>query len=1465
MEKIINKPFSYYFCNMNKYLIKSTFIQSLLFILESIITLTQFLEIYNNEYHRYNKKSEINKISIALKVFKFIDINDEKIIFYSLISFILLFDIIYFLYDYIICQNKILSIILINFYEIFYFRLLFIFYITIIFRVKEFYFFISLLVVFFHLVITIYNFQLNHLYYFSPTFISLPYDNLSSLIDISNSISKVFISLSLNNGFIISKYFYLLSFIVYSVSSGYFIVIMICKSYYIMNNLILSKIKLAFNFGTFITLIFMYCHGTKRILSISFLYVIFYAFLMSLIGTIVYNPFNLIFIKKNHHDSNAIYYLFANFSDLQNKIKFQQAINSHRRQCNICELCISLKDDKLLKNKDDNIENDYEYFSVIYKGNNKYFKLLLFIMKNYIESKFKMLSNNPSILMNILYFHYSKIFKNQNINVNFQLIFLVLNEQNKTLIEEQKILINQLILMNDFIYFSKKTLAQIKKIIHNNTYIDSPSQFEDMITLSNLLNNLDSNHFKKKLFIKKNLNNKNNSFYSYMICSVFYEELLNENILNINLQIRENFSQYDEIITFLYHNNNNITLLLEIVNFNIKIIRVGKDLINHLNSSLYELFPKNLEQCQREKIKEILLDFISINTKSTVEYIQYNIPEMKFIIIEKDNELLYYKLLNLKINLLYKNKMSDELVFNGQYSINKNIIITMQKKNLEHKDIIIGFGNKKLHYPVIGNPHNVSLQNFITENNINEELLKFDFSFEHNNNQYNVYKYNIKNRKHNSSIHNSTYLNLDSSLLEQSLIDKYKRDENSVASMESTSSIRSYANNFLKKYNNDDNNLSLIKGLFKILQMIEMSFLFLLIVMTIVQFTHENNLKNKFHKDYNLIGDFRLYYRKLYHLISSFLNLICIAEKPENLNCINYMNEYTKRYNNINSQHTINFTKVLEDENFILANSFGDTLYELQFSVTELNNKVMNEIFQNNFTFRQVVPNYSTKTVSVININVSFNEALELVVNSFIILNSNSNKYTYETFYIINYEYNVFDNLNFDAGVDESRIEFYQLMLNFYNYERVLKGIRYFLDDYYEKELISFRFISLVYQIIILFIKILILSLLFFYVNHFYKILLIIINSIRIKLKNGEESIDFKTFFESKILNLEQLIQLYSENPVTILSKLEHIYYKYNKEIKEFMKKQNNEKEELEDKYKSLIKQIHKKSIFTKRTLKKSRYKKIYQIIMILLIMGIIGIFLIENYLLLLIFSDSILVIKLIKNQSSSEASAYKNVIYFQLMLYLNQTEEEISLIENYESIDSHIQEKFIDIFISEQTQKQVSSILPFLSELVSLDCKDFYDLANDQRLNIINEKYPNEKIYVNLSYYCSNTKAMNAHKSEIVFQNLFGLIMDGIKSIGLKNYEGIIKFLEKDYLYKCLLFNYFIFRPLRSIVNFQVIVIGTKNIMKLFDNFLLMNIIVDAISDLMVIFIIVFVFIIGIEKNYKKIVRLRNVFRICK
>ena len=55
-----------------------------------------------------------------------------------------------------------------------------------------------------------------------------------------------------------------------------------------------------------------------------------------------------------------------------------------------------------------------------------------------------------------------------------------------------------------------------------------------------------------------------------------------------------------------------------------------------------------------------------------------------------------------------------------------------------------------------------------------------------------------------------------------------------------------------------------------------------MIILTTIDFVHQNKLKNKFNNEYSMMGDFRLFYRKLYHLISSFLNVMCIAISPKN-------------------------------------------------------------------------------------------------------------------------------------------------------------------------------------------------------------------------------------------------------------------------------------------------------------------------------------------------------------------------------------------------------------------------------------------------------------------------------------------------------------------------------------------------------------------------------------------------------
>ena len=74
MKKVINHAFSFYYWHMNIYIIKSTFINSIIYMLESLSTISQFLEIYNSDFHNKRDVLEFNKISSPLKILKLLNI-----------------------------------------------------------------------------------------------------------------------------------------------------------------------------------------------------------------------------------------------------------------------------------------------------------------------------------------------------------------------------------------------------------------------------------------------------------------------------------------------------------------------------------------------------------------------------------------------------------------------------------------------------------------------------------------------------------------------------------------------------------------------------------------------------------------------------------------------------------------------------------------------------------------------------------------------------------------------------------------------------------------------------------------------------------------------------------------------------------------------------------------------------------------------------------------------------------------------------------------------------------------------------------------------------------------------------------------------------------------------------------------------------------------------------------------------
>ena len=1459
MKRSFENNFSYYICHINKYLYKSNFIHGILIIIESLITLSQFLEIYNYNFVD-NNKLKINKISVPFKLLKLINIKSEKIFFVFINFIILLIDIIYLYYDTIFYANKSFSFIFINFLELFYFRIFIIFYSTIILSFEEYYYvLISFLILFLHIILCINHFLLFHIYYYSPIFISFPYDNLSSNMDIINIIIKIFISISLNGRKNISKFFYYFSIIIYLISSLYFLFIMFQKSYYIMNNINLSKIRLHHFFSNFIVLLVILFIDNKKIISIKIMLLIFFIFFILFISIYQYNPFTYIIISKDKNQENAFYYLFSKYSTIENKIILYEKIYLHINDCNKCKICELFKKHKLLNKIKEKEERNI--FNIIYSGNNKYLNLLNEIMKIYINSKWEFLQRYPNIYINLLYLYYSIILKktHKNIILNIELIFNIFLEHNKVKVNKEKLLINQLKDINDFMKSSKITIAQIKKILSYNP-MDTLNQLKDIFQLSYLLINLKSKKFEH-LFLTKNIKITNNTFYTLYICIIIYEELFNECIGNKLQQIRENFSQYEETIYHLFKKNNYITLELNYSNFDFQIIGCGKELISYLNRSLYELFPKNLMKIQKNEIMKKLLNFSPnkklhkmLETPTIYSEINLNIPEIQLLIIFKKHNNIHYRILILHINFLFKDIISKKSIFNGQYFLHDNIILTKIYKNINYSEYIIGFPHS--YYNHFSENKRILLNDFININNINKQDLTLCFSKIKEKEQYNIYKYDNGKKYKESTFIPTTILKLKEieNLTEHSFEKKNKKEDESSKNDSMYSKINNFGNEIILKKNY--NNKKKKYNLFRYIQIIEIIFLFLIIVLSIIQIIHQSNLKNKLNNEYQYNNNFKIFYKTFYHMFSSFLTLLCIGISPNNLECINFFDQHSQYFNKDEAIINLNFTKIIQIENQLLSDRIGTYLMEFVTSSNKLNDKTMSKLINSEFIYKQVLQ--KNNIIYVLNNTMTLYQALSLVVNSFYILKINDNKYMNEAFYIINYNKNIFKNVKSNYNISETQFEIYHLILNYYDYIIYLKKIRLRFDKIIDEQINEFKRITYNYTICIFILKLISVVILFIYLNFIDKNFINIINSIKKKLK--QENKYFKETFLQKINNLEKLIYLYIENPIDILSNLDKIYDNYKNNMIKIIKQKNKNPIQYKTEY---ILKLEKMNLFSLKTLKKSKVNKIYYNYIIIILISIIIIFIIEiNY-----WSNCFFIINrvfhIIENGFDSEVESYKMFSYFQLILYCNQTEEEISSIFGISSLDNVVQKTLYDIYQIHQKKKKVRKYLLFVNDCIELRCDKFYILSNHTIFNLINEKIPEENFFENIAIFCSFSKAMEKKSANIIYQQHLGLINDGIKSIKDKSYEGIIKFLEKQYLFRSELFSYLIYRPVRKVVEEYISMKGIENIMKLLEKLFYISIIVEVIHELFIIIIVIIIFILKLEKKYRELFYLKNVFTI--
>ena len=311
--------------------------------------------------------------------------------------------------------------------------------------------------------------------------------------------------------------------------------------------------------------------------------------------------------------------------------------------------------------------------------------------------------------------------KNYVLGINLKLLFEIVNEENKNVLENHLLSTEQILLINEFLLKSDNILNKIKTVLTEDIGEEKVSQFFD---LYDLLFELNTKKFKNKLYYNKNEGIIN--FYKYIsICSMIYEEIFNVSLSNGGISLKENQIFLDDISNKNNTSLNQIIIQLDLLSFENKIIYITGELAKYKDKDLCQLFPNLFKTQQFILIKNKIMnsnflryinkdkDF-NQNNRSKEKNDEDNYICLQLLIYDEIAQKKIFVMITLKLNLIYPLDVTKKILLTGLYVVNKNIIITLDKSTKENKkECVLNFDENQI--------KNVSN----TGNNIEERLIKY--------------------------------------------------------------------------------------------------------------------------------------------------------------------------------------------------------------------------------------------------------------------------------------------------------------------------------------------------------------------------------------------------------------------------------------------------------------------------------------------------------------------------------------------------------------------------------------------------------------------------------------------------------------------------------------------------------------------------------------------------------------------
>lgn len=1062
--------------------------------------------------------------------------------------------------------------------------------------------------------------------------------------------------------------------------------------------------------------------------------------------------------------------------------------------------------------------------------------------------------------------------------LNYELLFAEIKQKiiDKNLNPKFKYLINMDLIVFNIDSFFKELLSFL------NLELKAP---KEVIVLAGKYASL-----TKQIDINFLISKDNRFNYSCVIIGYIMEEIYNDKITK-NISFADFVHSIDDVLAYHFKENKIILILYDITTFTLSIEICGKELIEYKGKNFESIFPQEI----RKEGKTKFVKTLEKKTDNHFEYYFHNkqkgtieIFKMGFFGIPSINQR--DSLLNIICNYTIER---DCILFfqNKVFNYEKKQVLIMLSEKIAHQlkvspaDIQNGNDNNNFIFGgdfFIDNTHEVELtkiqQNLGNKLNLTNLqttcLTQFEFYSFEKINEYEIIK--VKEKEKPNKVENSIDITKDPDKGQDDNPEHFNDvDNNYYTQTVNTSSVytKSSSTSFQRSLISAKEQQNIKYKQFFQYTYYLISFNILILVTIIIFLVIEllNNITLK--KSYNVITN---YYDFQNHFYITFLSIFCLTCNAQSIDVVECRNSFLVFSQKFVDKYGLTQNELLTDyisrELVIKANIVISSLKEWESDNDLIVSKEKEEILNKEFDFT-IIETVGTD-LEVNTVYISFEDAVKRFSNNIHLITSSENYLTSPMYPISSDGHGNVDLTN--AKIDkkpnsegtyltETQKIYYTMVLNFQKYILRLLSIGDVIYDYFQMKINQTDSQILIFLVMFIVLHLLMMFMCFVFVYKFKEMHMSFF--VRVYKKINDK--DFIEFYRKKLSYLKDLLDLYKDSPINIITKLIKL------KQKEFYKKQKENKMTVQERATLDLSRNMEGETNINYKLLNETYAKLFIIRLFFHISCLFGLYFIICIMFFILIRGSLshlsLMSKYTKNNYDLSNKIYIGTGLIQIMSFTNQTDEMLfeyfgqdeqnETGEKRKYIRELIESAFslnLDVYKMEKNY----DFFPPITELLSFDCLTLYDNLKDSFITQMVSLYPDSDYYGLFRAFCKSFEPIETYSDPMltvtyITYQLSQLLDQFVDRL----YSTYAQINNSDLIYQIYTEILMLLRPLRQFVYSHISNSIITTIISEYNVVIITFLVINFVYETIILIIVKLHIINGIISSAKEVINLAQAF----